>query len=233
LATDFPETTTSTNFTLRLDPNTGILLDLSADPLSPLFVEPADTVGRAGVRLAVSYLHADFTTINGRSLDGLSRTVLFQTAGLLDPGHTTYSTFDLTSDTIFATGTYGITEVFDVGFVVPIISTRLALVQQSASAAARFMSYGAQGSAAGGGDVRLRTKYRLLDNPLRLTPLLELRFPTGSAEDFRGLDSFFVGLGGAASWTRQPFAVHANLKFNVATDDPSRSYIAYGAAVSV
>jgi hypothetical protein len=126
--------------------------------------------------------------------------------------------------------TYGLTDRLDVGVVLPIVSTSLdaesnAQVVPFGPEAAHFFAGTLEdpvltatrtvsGSATGIGDVAVRAKLNLRDEPRAGVALLgEARFPTGSEEDLLGSGEFSARGLAIVSATRGAFSPHANVGY--------------------
>jgi hypothetical protein len=137
---------------------------------------------------------------------------------------------DITSQTTALLFLYGVTSKLDVGVVVPITSVSL-----DATAVASFDRIGtgtnttihrfddgdpnvhttaASGSASGIGDIVLRAKYRVL--PAKgggLAAGVDLRLPSGDADNLLGLGTTQARVYGSVSTEAGPLFPHANISF--------------------
>src|SRR6185503_18506560 len=79
---DFPATATTPGFTYQYDPALGDFRRTSAS-LGPAFLERADTVGKGRFDVGLSMLYAAPDEIDGRSIDGSSRTIISEAPGFV------------------------------------------------------------------------------------------------------------------------------------------------------
>ena len=221
----FPLASSAGGFTYRFDPSLGVLTRVS-DSFGPIYAERVDTVGKGRFNLGINYSHFTFDEIDNLNLrdgdvrlvfthedtnrDGTNERLFFEgdviTAQLLLKIETDIAAFVVT---------YGITDRFDVGVAVPIVSVKLDAVTNAevsrlatgtvAPGIHRFTNgqstetFRQSGSASGVGDVVLRAKYRLLEGPKAgLALASDVRLPTGEERDLLGtgatqVKAFLVG----------------------------------------
>ena len=209
----FPLASSAGGFTYRFDPSLGVLTRVS-DSFGPIYAERVDTVGKGRFNLGINYSHFTFDEIDNLNLrdgdvrlvfthedtnhDGDNESLFFEgdviTAQLLLKIETDIAAFVMT---------YGVTDKFDVGVAVPIVSVKLDAVTNAeisrlatgtvAPGIHRFQngqsteSFRQSGSASGVGDVVLRAKYRLLEGPQAgLALSSDVRLPTGEERDLLG-----------------------------------------------
>lgn len=197
---------------------TGFTFDLergipvrTTESLGPLLTERATTLGARKLDVTLAYTRLNFTKLQGQDLDDLD--LVFRRGDINGNGiRDTSGPFsfesdiirarlkvDLNEDIVAFIATYGITSVWDVGLVVPLIHIRL----KAKASAAVFDQFGNPGgtrigdlpihrfgphsncrspvdpdscNARGGGeetgvgDIILRTKYNFVRNAVGLTP---------------------------------------------------------------
>jgi hypothetical protein len=161
LGADFPVTATTPSVTYTFDPTTGTFVRTSSS-LGPIFVERAETIGRGKVTLNMSYLFVSFQTLNGDDLDGLNQSQTIAGAGGALQDSLSFSTFSLDSHVFSFSGTYGVTDAWDVNVLLPVVYTTLdadgAVDLRVSGTNPNPVAIDANDSALGLGDVLLRTK---------------------------------------------------------------------------
>jgi len=261
-AADFPATSTVPGFTFRYNPQLQVF-ERSSSSLGPVFVERPLTVGRGKFELGMSFLYVDFKDLDGDSLDGLK----FSDLGHNDccnavrpppsPGFPTFEddtadlkfeNFELYSYVLSFFATYGITDRWDVNFLIPVIfttmdiKTRQTLGNESGTNThffnvatqqrVRFTNF--DDSKTGVGDILLRTKYHLYERDgFNLAGGLTLRVPSGDEDNFQGLgDTTLMPFWAfAKEYGRFDFHVSSGIEFDF--DDSDRNRIRYGGGVTL
>src|SRR5262245_28006298 len=192
--TDFPAATTTPGYTYRYNPELNIF-ERSSGSLGPAFLERADTIGRHRFDLSFSYLYADFTQMDGHDLkDSFQSIVVAKQVpgqGLAADYQADAQEFDITSNVFYFSGTYGLTDRWDVNILIPLYYTSLNLRQTLAPTfgfGGSVVQPPVDDSKVGIGDIQLRTKYRFLDTDLvKVAAGLNLRIPSGNEENFQGI----------------------------------------------
>jgi len=243
-ATDFPVPPTTPGYVFVYNPQQGVF-ERYQGSLGPVFLERVNTLGQNHVSFGMSYLYGNVNQFDG---DDLAQGQPIGGSAIPPGGDRPASAgiflddFDLGTNKINFAASYGITDNWDVGFLVPLVVTHLQAEGR------QFGALGAQpptvctppncqatglapldASSTGVGDLLLRTKYRfgyLWD--WGIAGGFVLRFPTGSAENFHGL----------GDWTVQPQLiisrafgvqdVHANLGMEFNADNSTRTRARYG-----
>jgi hypothetical protein len=232
-ATDFPATTTTPGFTYHYDPVL-VSFERSSTSLGPAFLERADTVGQGRFDLGMSYLYADFVEKDGEDLDGLTEGLLFRNLGILDGATVTFTKFDLTVQALYFSGTYGITDRWDVNLLVPLFHTSLDVDQRLTTLTFGTQRSSSSDDATGPGDLQLRTKYLLgRGDQLRYAAGFALRVPSGDEDDFQGIGDVTLTPSGVVSYLFGSNDAHLSLGFETNADDLERSRVAYGTGVSL
>jgi outer membrane putative beta-barrel porin/alpha-amylase len=251
---DFPSTSTTPGATFVYNPQLGAFE--RSPSLGPVFVERAETVGANRFEVGLSYLYANLDEIDGGGFGTFGGTsTLFCEQPLGPNGQCpsnaigavnntlTMEKFNLRYSVFNLSGTYGITDRWDVNIFLPLIYTKLS-ARERVNARAFDVSSGValgssnqtvlsvSGSHFGVGDLLLRTKYRFLDEPLGMAAELVLRLPTGSQENFQGLGDVVLTPSLVMSRGFGPLDVHANLGMAFNTDDLERTQARYDIGVS-
>ncbi len=138
-----------------------------------------------------------------------------------------------TTDTFVFLANYGVTDKLDIGVALPIIRVDLdatvqATIIRLATADTPNVHTFAQGanqtrsdfsgdaSAAGIGDILLRSKYNIVQNgETGFAVAIDLRLPTGDEDDLLGLGAFQSKIFRVLSAGNDRFATHANLGFTL------------------
>jgi Putative MetA-pathway of phenol degradation len=219
----FPLGSSSGGFTYTLDPALGTF-SRSSESFGPLFAERAYTVGRNNLSVGLNYMRRTYDTYEGRDLRDGEITLYFphndccpgqtSTGDPVGDGTLTNPFFEgdvmqadlvlnLDTDVFSLFANYGVTDRFDIGVALPIVSVdlksalnltilRLAtgtdvLVHSFDGRGLAAQTRTDEGSATGIGDLTLRGKYRFLDKPGGgLAAIADLRLPTGNEQDLLG-----------------------------------------------
>lgn len=236
----------------------------TTDSLGPLLSERAVTLGARKLNLAFSYTNVDFKRLEGKRLDNLKLILRHEDSngdGRLGPPPPVFD-FELDEirvnldlkikQDIFAFfATYGLTERWDVGLVLPIVHTRVKAVANAriidnspttdvhffdtAPGADRPRSTGG-GDKTGLGDVILRTKYNLLRSHDTLPDFGvagQIKLPTGDHKNLLGTgETDFLALliasrsfapGAETRW----LTPHVNLGFEWTTGSSEQNSLRY------
>jgi hypothetical protein len=238
----FPLPSPASGFTFKLDPATGVF-ERSTQSFGPLFADRAETIGRGRLAIGFTYQHFTFDELDGVDLRDGSLALTFRhepTAQLLGfpqpfffEGDTVTAQIfaDIESDLFVLTGTYGILDNLDVAIAIPIVRTQIdvtgmATINHIATAAAPdihrfpngtdFLTVKDSEEDTGIGDIVLRGKYNFYRSELvSLAAALDLRLPTGDADNLRGLDTVRVSPFFIASGHVFGFSPHVNLGFDI------------------
>jgi len=252
-ATDFPVPPTTPGYVFVYNPQQGIF-ERYQGSLGPVFLERVDTLGQNHFAVGASYLYGNPNQFDGNPfLQGVKTPVggAFAAPETGDQfnGGVLLEDFQLPTNKINFAGSYGITDQWDVGFLVPLVWTNLRVKGRSYAALGPLPPSRCPGpnprcrvvptssvepasldeTSVGVGDLLLRTKYRfgyLAD--WGFAGGLVLRFPTGSDENFHGLGDWTVEPQLIISRAFGVQDVHANLGLEFNGDNASRSRARYG-----
>ncbi|MEO7501687.1 MAG: hypothetical protein ABIW94_03520 [Gemmatimonadaceae bacterium] len=244
---NLPIGSTSGGETFRFVAGLPVVTSTSA---GPIFAERAQTLGRGRLLAGVSRSGFRFSTLRGVNMNNINLSFTHQNVDFAGCSaqfgndcakmgvpvlENDVINFRLSIDldvTVTSTYlTYGLTDRFDVGVVVPIVQTEFRgeseahVVPFGGTTAAHFFSgtpsdpvlsarRQSEGSAWGLGDVAVRLKENIRDTPTTsFALLLDARFPTGSSEDELGSGSFASR--GLAVFTSRygNFSPHANVGY--------------------
>ncbi len=249
----FSFNSTVTGFTFNIQAGLPVR---TTESLGPLVAERASTIGAGKWNVAFTYTRVDFQRFEGTDLDDLSLTFIHDDippAGLGTPAFENDVILadldlDLEQDIFAFFGTYGLTERWDAGIVVPIID-----VHAKATATATIIDRGGgvvhafggdapdaptdtvKADAFGIGDVILRTKYNFSKTSSGASQhgwpdfavLGQVSLPTGDEDDLLG--SGEVQFQGLAIVSREFdwFTPHLNLGYEVTTGSSERDNLRY------
>lgn len=254
-AADFPAISTAPGFTYKYNPDLQTF-ERSSTSLGSIFVERPQTVGRGKFDFGLSYLYLDFAGLNGTDLDDLEFSGLIH-GDCCDPpdpfeaatATVTFDKFDLRSHVISLSGTYGITDNWDVNVLLPIFITSMditatarindvpAFGQQQGihffPNGTKQQTFSTSGEEHGVGDLQLRTKYRFYtSDSLNIASGLNLRIPTGDAANFQGLDDVILTPYIALAQDFGPINLHGSFGFDVYTETLERTRARYNVGVA-
>jgi len=244
--TTIPLPSPAAGFTFTFDPSVGALVR-STENFGPIYSQRADTIGRGKFTFGFSYSRFSFDKLDGKNLDNgeLEITFLHDPTGaqagqppfFFEADTIKAKIFaDITSDVFVFSATYGVLENLDVSIAVPIIHTDIKLkgvatIVKTGTAPVnpnihRFQNGSdtlvvhSQDDDTGVGDIVLRAKWNFLKtDPILLATGLDLRLPSGSVDNLRGVGTPVVSPVLIAS-TRPMlgFAGHGSLGFHLSGD---------------
>ena len=242
---NIPLPSPASGFTFQFDPSLGAFTRTS-DNFGPIYSQRADTTGKGKITLGFTYSRFTFDKLDGRDLSNgdLKVTFVHEPTGAelgLPPFSFERDTItaqikaSLTSDVFVLSGTYGLLDNLDVSIAVPVIRnemrlTGIATINHIGTTPAQLIhSFGngsdtmtvhASGESTGIGDIVLRAKYNFLKtDPALLAAGLDLRLPSGSVDELRGVGTPVVSPVFIAS--TRPYAgvsPHLNLGFHLSGD---------------
>jgi hypothetical protein len=208
VSTFVPLGSSSGGFTYGFDAALGTFRR-TTQTFGPAFAERAATNGKGRFSIGMNFLHASYNSLDGQNLeDGSIKFNLFHQQ--LNPPNFVEGdviqaglAMKLTSDTAALLLNYGVTDRFDVGFVLPIVRVNMDLTYQAKildfstagvvpsphvfSDGTKARDFTASGSASGIGDVVVRAKYALVNHGGQgLAAGLDLRLPSGDAANMLG-----------------------------------------------
>ena len=233
--TDFPVASTVPGFSYVYDPQ--LQSFTRSKMLGPVFAERAETVGRGRMEFGAAYLYADLDKVDGGDFEaagGLAGLTSIN-ADLLQLIQ--IDSFRLATHTTNLYGTFGITDRWDVNVLVPLmysqlrvrgrVSYALLFPDNTTSGFTPAQKVRADGDAFGVGDVLIRTKFRVSQEPIGFAAALTIRTPTGNEENFQGLGDVTVTPTAIATVPLGPVSIHGTLGFEVNADDLERTRARY------
>ena len=204
-------------FLIKLDPTTGLQVR-TATTFGPAFAERALTNGEGKVSAGVFFNSVNYQLLDNLEFDGLQlRSV---TGASAVQGRSGTANVDITAQTIVVSGRMGVTDNFDIGVSVPVVTLTIdgtTTLRDGTGATILF----AQGSnvSKGLGDVAGIAKYRFVSfgtgqpDPGGLAVMVTLRLPTGDQKGLRGLGITRTFLTFIASGGQGRFRPHANVGY--------------------
>jgi hypothetical protein len=226
---DFVATATTPGFAYTFDPEKGSFTRAEI-ARGPVYVEPADTIPGGGFGVGLAYQYSNFTELNGASLEhALDQLREVRGTDYLD---VRTRTFTFRSQLLSLSGTYGITDRWNVNLLLPIFVTTLKLNGTSAllvpGAGAFVNTFVENDTKPGVGDILLRTKYRLPDRyGFQLAAEFTLRLPSGNPDNFQGLGDVTLTPLLVVQRTFGPHVVQANLGIEVDAGSVSQTRARY------
>ena len=235
-ARNLPVISASAGFTYEYNPELEIF-ERTSDTLGPIFLERPDTIGRGKFNFNVSFQYVQFDEYDGDSLGSLQNDNPLLTQVVDDAGNVVGTEairlqyrVGFQNYITALSATYGILDDLDVNIAIPLIQTTLdvGVVANGARAHTKEDAFGV-------GDILLRGKYRLdISGDVRAAAGLQLRLPSGDADDFQGTGEFEISPGFFVStivWDRvEP---HLNLALDLVPGEFDRSQARYGLGVDV
>lgn len=182
-----PISSSSGGFTYRFNPTLGTT-ERASDAFGPFFVERALTAGRGRASFGFSVRYASFDNLDGNDLrDGSFVTTANQFTDELEPFDREALTLELDTTTMTITGNVGVTDRFDLGVAVPVVSLRMSGDRVNVFRGQSTLQARASASVVGLADIAVRAKLHFLGRGSSgLSALGEVRLPTGNEEDLLG-----------------------------------------------
>lgn len=201
------------------------------ESLGPILAERAKTIGRNRMNLGASYALVKFKRLDGKRLQDLFIDLAHDDV----PGDSPYERdvirlnvdLNLRQQRLALFGTYGVTDTFDLGLVVPIVESR-----GSVNSRAEVIPYdppsphrfgGAttptdsnSASAVGLGDISVRAKWHAtsgMDLPIDAAVVAAATFATGDEKDLLGTGKHSAYIGGVASANLGRITPHLNVGY--------------------
>jgi hypothetical protein len=235
--TSVPVPSPASGFIYKFDAATGTFFR-STRSFGPILTDRGETIGRGRVAFSFNQQYFSFDRLDGVPLSGVPA-VFRHDAYQTTPGRSdvisTINTVTASVSQFTGALTVGVTDRVDVSFVMPLVRTHLALLSNATirrvgtgtnlgvhyfhdeNAQGGFGStrqFFAEGSAAGVGDLLVRTKATLMREGRRsLAAGLDVRLPTGDEENLLGAGAAGLKPFAAFSASYGLFAPHANIAY--------------------
>ena len=213
-----PFGSSSGGFIFKLDTTTG-LLARTTTTFGPMFGERALTSGEGQVSVGASFRSSSFDKVTDLPLSNLP----FGTVTASTPAatRTTTGNVELTAKTVAIFSTIGVTDNFDIAVVVPLVTVELAgrsTVVNGSGVVTRLAE--TDNVFSGLGDISALAKYRIvkfsgapIPDPGGIALIVNVRLPTGSRENLRGLGITRTLVSGVASGGRGRLRPYAGAGF--------------------
>lgn len=210
-----PLPTSSGGFIFKLDPSTG-LVARTTTTFGPSFTERALTSGNGVVSIGASFSSTRFNTLGGFGISSLPLTSI-KASGVVATGD-----YSLRERSLNISANVGVTENVDVAVVVPLVSLTVSgtsTVFNAAGVDTRLAQ--TDGVFSGIGDISAQAKIRVyrfsgttgITDPGGAAVIVNVRLPTGSRDNLRGLGVTRALVGGVFSMDRGRVRPHANAGF--------------------
>lgn len=223
-----PISTSSSGFSYRLNPSLGTV-ERASETFGPFFVERALTPGRGQASFGVTFQYASFNALDGNNLrDGELLTVSNRFVDEAAPFDVEALTLNISTRTVTIFGSVGVTDRLEIGAAVPLVALSLSGSRVNTYRGTSLLQARASATTTGPADIAVRSKFRLTDDgPTRAAAGVELRLPTGRAEDLLGAGDVAIRFLGLASAEFGAVSVHGNVA--VGTGGVGRELSAGGA----
>jgi hypothetical protein len=214
--TSMPVASSSGGFVYRFSPTLGTM-ERATDSFGPFFTERAMRNGAGQFAVGMTYQFASFETLQGADLGaGTFPTNATRFANQLQPFSVDTLSLGLHVKTVTTFASYGVTDRFDLGLVVPVTNLSFSGRRVNTFQGVSSLQSSQSGSASGFGDVAVNARYRLMGHTgSGLAVGSDLRLPTGREEDLLGAGKTALRLLGIGSWESGRVAAHANGGFGV------------------
>jgi hypothetical protein len=227
-----PIGTSSPGFVYRLNPDLGTQ-ERATQTFGPFFAERSLTAGRRQLSFGFAIRHAAFTHLDDADLrDGSFVISGNRFRDESQPFDVEALTLELSARTMTGLINLGITDRWDIGAAVPVVSVSLEGSRINTYRGQVLLQARADARATGIGDIAVRTKYRLLDRPGAggIAAIGEVRLPTGDVENLLGTGETAISVLAVGSFERGKLGVDGN--FGVALGGAADE-VQYRAAASV
>ena len=256
--TTFPLPSSAGGFAYTTDPATGEIR-LATTTFGPVYAERAFTIGKRRFDFGLAFQPTSFDSFETAELsDGNMQFILehnnccpgtnnaptLPTSAAPDPFNPAFErdllrsqiSLDIDAKTTVFFANYGVTERFDVGAAIPIVSVQMAgsvtstIVRTATSTRPDIHTFNGQDaftvaetrSATGLGDVLLRAKYNFVrSGGNALAAAIDLRLPTGDEDDLLGTGATQTKFQLIASGEYGLFAPHASFGYTFSNGEVS------------
>jgi len=207
----------SGGFLIKLDPSTGLQVR-AATTFGPAFAERALTSGEGKLSLGLNFMSSTYDRLGDASFDS-NLQVRSSTAATPAAARTGTAGISLTSKTTVVYARMGVSDNFDVGASIPLVTVKLTGTSLLRSGAGDILFAQGTASSAGLGDVQGIAKYRFYSfgtgqpDPGGLAVMVTLTMPTGDRDNFRGLGVARTNVSLIASSGKGRVRPHGNVGF--------------------
>lgn len=221
----------SSGFTYRLNPSLGTV-ERASETFGPFFIERTLTSGAGQASFGITMRYASFSSLDGNDLhDGEFVIAANRFRDEPAPFDIETLTLNISTRTTTVFGSVGLTDRLDISAAVPIVSLDISGSRVNSYRGASLPQARATAKTSGLADIAVRSKYRFTpDGPASGAAAVEVRLPTGRAEDLLGAGRFALRVMGIGSAEAGRTSVHGNIA--VGTGGLGRE-VSYGGAVTV
>jgi hypothetical protein len=207
-----PISASSSGFSYRLNPTLGTV-ERASETFGPFFVERALTSGAGQADFGITFQYATFSSLDGRNLtEGTLITTANQFRDEPAPFDVETLTLNIQTRTTTVFGTIGVTDRLDVAAAVPFVSLHISGSRINTYRGTSTVQARASAKTLGLADIAVRSKYRLTpDGPAHAAAAVEVRLPTGRAEDLLGAGDAAVRVMGIGSAEIGRTSIHGNV----------------------
>jgi hypothetical protein len=235
--TSVPLPSPASGFTYKFDQATGTFIR-STTSFGPILADRAETIGRGRIAFGFTQQFFSFDHLDGVPLTNVPavfRHDNFEAGGGRADVVSTTNTIEASVSQFTGALTYGVTDRVDVSLAVPVVRTRLSLLSNAnimrlgtgSNLQTHYFrddlaidgygsshQYFVEGSAAGLGDLLVRSKATLMREGTRAFAAgLDVRLPTGDEQNLLGTGAAGVRPFAAFSSSLGRFGPHANLAY--------------------
>ena len=214
-----PFGTSSGGFVFKLDPSTGLLARTTTS-FGPSITERAITSGEGVISVGATFSHSSFDKLSDFSLSALPMGIT--TGSSPTAVGTTTGNLDLSSQTVAISGTIGVTADLDVGVIVPLVTVKLAATSAMVNGNVIPRLAQTDNVFSGLGDIAASAKFRFVKfkkpetevaDPGGIALFVNMRLPTGSRDNLRGLGVTRTLVSGVVSFGRGPIRPHGQVGY--------------------
>lgn len=207
-----PISTSSSGFSYRLNPALGTV-ERASETFGPFFIERALTTARGQASFGVTFQYAAFDALDGNDLrDGELLTVSNRFVDESAPFDVEALTLNISTRTTTIFGSVGVTDRLEIGAAVPLVALALSGSRVNTYRGASLLQARASATSTGLADIAVRSKLRFTDDgPVSAAAGVELRLPTGRAEDLLGAGELALRVLGIASAEFGATSLHGNV----------------------
>ncbi len=207
-----PISTSSSGFSYRLNPSLGTV-ERASETFGPFFVERALTPGRGQASFGVTFQYASFNALDGNNLrDGELLTVSNRFVDEPAPFDVEALTLNISTRTTTIFGSVGVTDRLEIGAAIPLVALSLSGSRVNTYRGTSLLQALGSARTTGLADIAVRSKYRFTgDGPTSAAGGVEVRLPTGRAEDLLGAGDVALRFLGMVSAEKGATSLHANV----------------------
>jgi hypothetical protein len=218
----FPLASASGGFTWTLDTVSGTVT--RANSFGPIFAERPATIGRKRLNVGSNFQHVTFDRLEERSLQGGDIVgYLSVPFGAEDIFFADSLDLKVTTDTLNAFATYGLTDRLDIGVAVPInrVDLQATLTSRIGFTVSAYdddepLVRSTAGTESGIGDVVIRAKYNMLrGDTWGIAESIDVRLPTGDELNLLGIAGPQFKLTFIAASAVGGLSPHVNLAYTI------------------